>query len=274
MLDRLLTIYTSLPHHPGKGTIVNRLLAIAPVEADFARVCTRLGVRFECDLNDHVGRHIYYGIFERRDVLRLSRIVKPGHVIVDAGANIGYYSLLFARWLQGSGAVHAFEPFPDTARRFLRNLELNPELQRTVRLHELALSNRSGMVGMAEPDSANCGCNYISQTSSGGIRAITLDEFVKEHGLTRLDLLKIDVEGAEVSLLRGAEETLRRLRPVIMVEINPTTLRRFGQTAGDIVSLLGSHRYRLTLSTRWGGVRPLASLPVVGEPNVFAFPID
>jgi FkbM family methyltransferase len=233
-----------------------------------------MGVRFECDLNDHVGRHIYYSIFERRDALRLSRIVKPGHTIIDAGANIGYYSLLFAKWLKGSGSVHAFEPFPSTAQSFLRNLQLNPGLERTVRLHQIALSDQSGTVSMDVPDAANCGCNYIAMNSPGVIRTMKLDEFVAEHGINRLDLLKIDIEGAEVSLLQGAELTLKRLRPVIMIEINPSALRRFGQTAADIVTILGSHRYRLTLTTRWGGLHPLISLPTRGEPNVFAFPID
>jgi FkbM family methyltransferase len=274
VINRLVTAYSSLPHHPGKGILVNRLLAMTPIDAGSPRLCRRMGVRFECDLNDHVGRHIYYSIFERRDALRLSRIVKPGHTIVDAGANIGYYSLLFAKWLKGAGSVHAFEPFPSTAQSFIRNLQLNPDLQGTVQLHQIALSNHSGTVSMDVPDSANCGCNYISTSSPGMIRAVKLDDFVAEHGIERLDLLKIDIEGAEVSLLQGAELTLKRLRPVIMIEINPSALRRFGQTAADVVSILGLHRYRLTLTTRWGGLRPLSALPTRGEPNVFAFPID
>jgi FkbM family methyltransferase len=273
LLDRLVTGYSLLPHHPGKGVVVNRLLTRMPVEPDCYRICTRMGIRFECDLNDLVGRWIYYGIFERRDLFRLSRIVKPGQTIVDAGANVGYYSLLFAKWLSGSGSIHAFEPFPGTAKRFVRNLQLNPALQPAVHLHQMALSDRAGMVSMDAPNPANSGCNYIS-TSSGSIRAMTLDEFVAEREIARLDLLKIDVEGAEVSLLRGAEQSLNRFRPVVMIEINPSALRRFGQTAEDVVSLLGSRCYRLTVATRWGRLRPLAALPTQGEPNIFALPIN
>lgn len=103
---------------------------------------------------------------------------------------------------------------------------------------------------------------------------MTLDEFVAEREITRLDLLKIDVEGAEVSLLRGAEQSLKRFRPVVMIEINPSALRRFGQTAEDVVSLLGSRCYQLTMATRWGRLRPLAALPTQGEPNIFAWPIN
>jgi hypothetical protein len=103
---------------------------------------------------------------------------------------------------------------------------------------------------------------------------VTLDAFVEENNVPRVDILKIDVEGAEVSLLRGAEQSIRRFRPVIMLEMNVATLHRFSRTPADIVSLLGSWRYHLALATRWGGVRPLASLPKQGEPNVFAFPID
>jgi FkbM family methyltransferase len=179
---------------------------------------------------------------ERRDLFRLSRIVKPGQTIVDAGANVGYYSLLFAKWLSGSGSIHAFEPFPGTAKRFVRNLQLNPALQPAVHLHQMALSDQAGMVSMDVADPANSGCNYIS-TSSGSIRSVTLDEFVAEREITRLDLLKRDVEGGEVSLLRGAEQSLNRFRPVVMID-QPVGTAPLDRPPG-YVSLLGSRCYRL-----------------------------
>src|SRR6476660_4102276 len=98
LLAHFLTAYAFLPHHPGKGILVKHLLTMMPIDTGPSRICNRMGIRFECDLRDHVGRHIYYSIFERRDTLRLSRILKPGQVVVDAGANVGYYSLLFAKW--------------------------------------------------------------------------------------------------------------------------------------------------------------------------------
>jgi hypothetical protein len=103
----------------------------------------------------------------------------------------------------------------------------------------------------------------------------TLDAFVQQERLSRLDFMKIDVEGAEVGLLQGAEETIDRFRPVLMIEINPSTLQRFGKTSADVVILLGRHRYRMSYASRFGTLKPLSRLPVYGEePNIFAFPID
>lgn len=126
-------------------------------------------------------------------------------MILDVGANVGYYSLLFAKWLKGLGVVHAFEPFPATASRLRRNLELNPDLQGIIRLHQVALSDRAETVSMAVPDSTNSGCNYLSNDLAGAIPMLTLDGFVEREKLARIDFLKVDIEGSEVAFLRGGD---------------------------------------------------------------------
>src|SRR5271170_3517804 len=98
MLDRLLTAYSYLPHHPGKGKVYNRLLHHVESTWKGLRTRTRYGVHFECDLSDMVPREIYYTGFDRRDCRVLKRLVKPGSVMLDVGANIGYFSLLCAKW--------------------------------------------------------------------------------------------------------------------------------------------------------------------------------
>jgi hypothetical protein len=139
----------------------------------------------------------------------------------------------------------------------------------------LAVSNSAGSMSMAVPDEGNSGCNYLIGQNSDQIKVTTLDAFVQQERLSRLDFMKIDVEGSEVGTLQGAEETINRFRPVLMIEINPSTLQRFGKTSADIVELLGRHRYRMSYASRYGNLRPLSRLPVYGEePNIFAFPID
>ena len=205
----------------------------------------------------------------------LSRLVKPGNVVLDIGANIGYFSLLFAKWTGGTGAVHAFEPFPNTIRRFRRNLELNPLLKSVVRLHETAISNTVGSLSMAVPDPGNSGSNYMSAEGTQAIKVTTLDTFVEQARISRVDLIKIDVEGSEVALLEGARETITRFRPILMIEVNPSTLQRFSKTSADVIQLLRMHHYRTSCASRIGTLKPLSRLPVYGEePNVFAFPTD
>jgi FkbM family methyltransferase len=238
------------------------------------RLRTRYGVLFECDLNDKVTRDIYYTGFDNRSCRILKRLVKPGDVIIDAGANVGYFSLLCAKWLRGTGMVHSFEPFPGTAGRFKRNLELNPKLCPLVHLHHLALSDFTGTMGMTVPDTGNQGCNFLSAGGATNVEVTTLDMFCEQERLTRLDLIKADVEGSEVALLRGAEESIRRYRPVLMIEVNAAALNHFGYTAGELVETICQFRYRVHCEGRFG-VRLLKRLPTYGEePNVFAFPID
>jgi len=233
---------------------------------------TRFGVRFECDLRDKVPRAIYYTGFDRRDCRALRRIIRPGSVILDAGANVGYFTLLFAKWLRGKGVVHSFEPFPETARRFERNLELNPGLRPLVRLHRSALSDFVGKMRMSVPDQGNQGCNFLSPSGETEVEVTTLDSFCEGERIERVDLIKIDVEGSEVALLRGAEKFIRRLRPVLVIEVNQSTLQRFGYSSRDLIEHIGQYGYHLHYASRLG-LKPLRRAPVFGEePNVYAFP--
>jgi FkbM family methyltransferase len=190
-------------------------------------------------------------------------------VVLDVGANIGYYSLQFAKW---RAVVHAFEPYPDTARKLRHNLELNPALSMSV--WEIALSDHEGYISMVVPETTNCGCNYVVP-GPGKIQMTTLDAFVRAHDLRRVDFIKADIEGSEIAILEGGAETIGHFRPTLMVEINPSTLERVGKTAADVVELLRKYRYRLAAATPFGTFKPLDRLPVHGqEPNVYAFPID
>jgi hypothetical protein len=113
----------------------------------------------------------------------------------------------------------------------------------------------------------------VSAAGEREVEVVTLDTFCDAQRLPRVDLIKIDVEGSEVALLRGAERTIQRFRPVLMIEVNPSTLQNFGYTARDLIEAIGRHGYRLHYGSRFG-LKLLKRLPVYGEePNVYAFPI-
>lgn len=272
LLDRLLVAYSYLPHHPGKGAVYNRLLPLVKRAWQEPRLHTQFGVRFECDLNDKVTRLIYYTGFNRKDCRIVRRLIRSGDVVIDVGANVGFYALLAAKWMRGRGEVHAFEPFPETARRFERNLELNSQLRSMVQLHRIALSDFVGKARMNVPDQGNQGCNHLGPTGDCEVEVSTLDAFCERQRLTRVNLIKVDVEGAEVALLKGAEATIRRFRPILMIEVNPATLQRSGYTALDVIEAIGQHGYRMHYAG-WLGLKLLQRLPVYGEePNIYAFP--
>jgi len=273
LLDRVLVAYSHFPNHPGKYLIYRRLMPLVSAAWNGPRLRARYGVRFECDLKDTVTREIYYTGFDNRACRILRRIVKPGHVIFDAGANVGYFSLLCAKWLCGKGTVHSFEPFPETARRFERNLGLNPNLRNLVHLHRVALSDFSGKMGMTVPDEGNKGCNFLSEGGTITVDTTTLDQVCEHEQVTRVDLLKVDVEGSELSLIRGGEMTIRHFRPVLMIEVNPFALARYGESAEALIDAICRHRYRLHYAGRFG-LKSLNRVPKLGEePDIFAFPI-
>jgi FkbM family methyltransferase len=275
VLDRALAAYSYLPYHPGKGWLYNRILPKLNLPWDKPRRRARSGVTFQLNLRDKVAREVYYFGFARRDCRALQQIIKPGDTILDVGANIGYFSLLFAKWLRGEGAVHAFEPFPDTLRTLSRNVDLNPRLKSLITVHDVALSNYVGRTSVVVPDEGNSGCNYLSMNGRVQISVTTLDAAARELRLSHLDFVKVDIEGSEVAMLEGSAETIERFRPVMMIEMNPIALQRFGKTPADLFSVLGRFRYRLTVANPFGKLRPLSRLPITGEePNIFALPVD
>lgn len=272
IVDQGLTMYSYLPYHPGKGTICRSLFPYASSEWKAPRTRSRFGIRFQLDLTDKIAREIYYYAFSPRDMRALHKLIGPGQHIFDVGAHIGYFSLLFAKWVGRRGTVNSFEPCSKTRERLLRNSSLNPKLQRRMQIHDVGLSDHDGYASMVSPDAANSGCNYID-SRGGDVRITTLDHFVEVNRISRIDLIKVDVEGSECALLEGARETMRRFRPRIVIEVNASTLRRSGKEPMDLLEQLRAADYSLYVSDRWGRLNALDKVPGIGEePNVYAIP--
>lgn len=149
---------------------------------------------------------------------------------VDVGANVGLWSWNMAR---DFNAVAAFEPVPLYARCWRRNIE-----SEAATLREVALGEAEGTVDMAAESDAACGQTGVASAGNGNVAkavpARTLDSF----GLTDVDFIKIDCEGYELCVLRGAVKTLERWRPVVIVEQKPGNAQRYGFGERDAVKFL------------------------------------
>jgi FkbM family methyltransferase len=146
------------------------------------------------------------------------RYVRRWGVAVDGGANVGDWT---ARMAEQFDRVHAFEPAADTFFELSRRFESDPR----VRLWLAALWDAPGFVSVCEPPKrAGKSRSRFVQRSAVGVRAVTLDE-MDLHGV---GLVKLDLEGAEFMALRGAEQTLRRERPVVIMEVDKLPERRHG----------------------------------------------
>src|SRR5262245_61797610 len=145
-------------------------------------------------------------------------LISPGSRVIDIGANIGIYALPWAAANTGA-TVHCFEPNPGVRARLARNVALN-RLESRVRLHSEALSDRAGtatLYGSDDMSSLNQGVNTGRQAVPIEVRLARLDEVLHGEG-PPVSLIKIDVQGHELEVLRGAEAVVSRHRPALILE--------------------------------------------------------
>jgi len=205
---------------------------------------------------------IAFGVHDPKLRRFLKRVVKPGMVCLDVGANIGTVTTLLSKLVGASGRVFAFEPVPPLFGRLKENIALN-NFGRVVSLHQLALSKETGLATMktVQEDCDNQGMSSLQNTdhphltTSLKIQTATLDDFVKANHIDQIDLIKMDVQGAEPWILEGGVNSLRRLRPNLVLEVSPYDLRSFGKTSVDLlhsIEALGYECYQLAACGRVG----------------------
>ena len=204
------------------------------------------GKRMWLNLVDrHVSMGCLVGVWEPDETRFVRATLKPGQTFVDVGANLGWFSLVASECVGPAGRVHAFEPqariFPYLARTIAENGLLGRILP-----YEMALSDHWGSGEMAwSPTSANTGRAWLTPVPSptgslGVVRVGVLDDIMAG---VRVDFLKIDVEGAEGLVLRGARRILKESRPVVMIELLPARLPQISgvpvETIFDLFRELG-----------------------------------
>lgn len=179
------------------------------------------------------------GSYEPALLATLRDRLAPDAVSFDVGANIGPVTLAMSR-LTPQGHVFAFEPAPSNFSYLVRNIEDNGAVNVTA--ERVALYDTDGPLRFTVSDDDPAGSHVPAEGTDGAattVQAMTLDRFVEERGVTRLDLIKLDVEGAELRVLRGAAATLARFRPDLVFEVNPVALRRFHQASfRDLLALV------------------------------------
>jgi len=161
------------------------------------------------------------GTSEPEEQETLVRYLRSGHVFYDIGANVGFFAILAARLVGTTGKVYAFEPFPQSTEAIRKNAALNG-FEQIVEVWQGAVSDRSGVGRLSIQGECN---TFRLADNAEPNRSITvplyvIDELVVEGKIRPPDLVKIDVEGHEVQVLRGMREAVRRYRPVILCEVH------------------------------------------------------
>ena len=161
--------------------------------------------------------------------------VPEGGTVIDVGASIGDHTITYAQWVGKDGLVAAFEPHAQAYECLLHNTKHLPQVLQV----QCGLSDTDGEVGIVMQD--NSGASYITE-SEGGISVAPLDSYEFDA-----HFIKIDVEGYEVRVLRGAEETINRCRPVMLIEVNSTALERAGSSQQELIELILSYGYNISM---------------------------
>jgi FkbM family methyltransferase len=204
----------------------------------------RDGLRMEIDLADWIPQDIYLtGYFEPTTTTIVTRLLKPGDTAIDVGANIGYFSLLFAQCVGEKGKVFSYEPVPALAAQCLRNFEING--LSNVKLSNLALSDHLGQARFFVGPRDNSGLSGLrTPRQSSGSFEVQLSSFDKlRDDWGTVTLIKIDVEGAELQVLRGMDNFLRTAQPHLLVEVTDEFLQDMGDSGDALLGYLGRLGY-------------------------------
>lgn len=239
------------------------------------------GLRVDVMLgNDHSLCLYVSGTFEPNELVFLGQILAPGMTMLDVGANEGLYTLFGASRVGPDGRVVSFEPSSRERRSLQHNIARNQLGNVTV--VPVAVGSGEGTAALQIASGVHSGHNTLGalvydEAPAVGVEHVPverLDSVVARLGIARVDVVKIDVEGAEMHVLEGARKTLAAHRPILLVEANDEALRAQGASADALLALLRDELdYRiLVFSPATGGVEPMgedspASANIVAVPT-------
>ncbi|MFQ3597207.1 MAG: FkbM family methyltransferase [Chloroherpetonaceae bacterium] len=229
------------PREYGKYSLLMKFYFpyLAPLPPSREVVTLSSGIRMDLELNEYVQSQLYlFGNFEPATVKVLKRLLKSGDMVLDIGANVGYIALEMAKCVGASGKVFAFEPDAKNFALLKRNLELNPDCN--IEPIALAVSDTNAPLRLYKSiidfnDSAHS--TLPSEKHSVDfieIPTTTIDDFVQSRGVQKLNAIKIDIEGAEMSAFRGMRQTLSRFRPIVISELCAEHQARAGYTTQSV----------------------------------------
>ena len=230
---------------------ISRAFRIPAFKARFPR--GDAGLTFECDLRNSLAREVYFtGQYEPQETALIEALVKPGQTFVDIGAHWGYFTLIAAQKVSSSGRVIAIEADPRLFKTLSQNIRENG-LANIDAIHVAAAAG-SGVLRMAgyKEHEENWGISRLLGAAATGddpdvfdVATASIDSLLDERGVTKVDVLKMDIAGAEALALRGMEAGLRagRYRSMV-IEFHPLALPDFGSSVGSLVDLLTGFGYR------------------------------
>ncbi len=186
-----------------------------------------------------------YGAHTRNELAMLRNFIQSDDVILDIGAHIGTFAVPLIHFTGNSGKVYAFEANPETYQLLTENIAIN-KMQEQIIPHHGIVSSDSGSFEKSHTYDQNSGKYYfvpVEEKNENDIAVYHIDQWVNREEISSVNFIKIDVEGAEFSVLKSCRSLLEQNKPILYIEVVKSALERFGHSIEDIESLLSSLGY-------------------------------
>jgi FkbM family methyltransferase len=233
VFPRLKQAYRRVVRHPVIDRAVHGSLDVA-VES----VARLRGFSFPTKFNWDWKWEMLSGAYEKDTVAVFRKILKPGMVVVDIGAHVGYFTRLYGDLVGPNGSVHAFEADPEN----YALLERNVRGRTNVKTYAQAIADRVGTIAFYETEN-HTGCHSLVASDSRPhtltVSCTTLDELIRRGTMPRVDVIKMDIEGGEPIALRGMRETIAANPDIVLVtEFCPDNFRDTSTTPSEYLAQL------------------------------------
>lgn len=216
------------------------------------------------------------GTNQKEEIVQMKKIIKPGDIVLDIGANFGFHAILFSQFVGKKGRVHSFEPIKKMCADIKSHLKLNM-VDNNIFVNNVGLGSKIEKLKIFYYPELGTGLAslkkyWIGKPVEETISLITLDSYIKKRGIKKIDFIKCNVEGSEFIVFQGAKETLKKFQPPIMFEVTKGYSDAFGYTREELLDYLGSFGYKFyTLSL--GKLAPMKQADIASlHGNCFAFP--
>jgi FkbM family methyltransferase len=287
--NSLALLFRYLPGFRGKshiGTLLGKLLNFY-IDGEDCIVTVKLkdASLMQLDIRSRTEQWAYWtGYYDYPIISKLCRSLQSEWVVFDVGANVGFYTIPFGKRLSSlNGKVYAIEPVPSNSERLSNAVKLN-HLESTVLVQSIALGDEEGIMSMwveATNNASTGNAGLIRGNVDANpetdrkikVQIKTLDNFAQEQQIISCNLIKIDIEGAEVMFLKGGINFITKHRPIIYGEFNTYFMHKFGYSFLDVINILKPLGYEYFKEIKDGNFVKI-SQPHAEVENVLLVPND
>lgn len=241
-------------------------------EPNSIRNVKREGINFSLDISDYQNWLIYFGV--KNDFpIGFFELIKPNSTIIDIGTNIGQTALHCAKLAGKNSKIIGFEPDKINYEKALKNIQLNSF--KNITLFNFALGKQKEGVPLKINSPKNRGGNRVDRKlidSKNIIQVEILDDIIHKLNIDTVSIIKIDVEGFEMEVLNGAQQTIQKQKPILFIEIDDRNLKEQNTSAEELIQFLFKMNYSIKIAATNDKILNVnnflnCSVDIIAEPN-------